>query len=50
MSPAFTFHVVFGLVLLVGAATQRERYHKTLIVFAIAAFVLYVVLLYARMQ
>jgi hypothetical protein len=42
--------MVFDLVLLVGAATQWERYHKTLIVIAIAAFVLYIVLLYASMQ
>jgi len=42
--------MVFDLVLLVGAATQRERYYKTLIVFAIAAFVLYTGPLSARMQ
>ena len=46
----FTFHVVFGVALLIGAATPRERYHKMLIVFAIAAFVLYIILLYARIR
>jgi ammonia channel protein AmtB len=45
-----TFHAIFGATLLIGAFTQRERYHKALIVFGIAAFVLYIVLLFARMQ
>jgi hypothetical protein len=45
-----TFHVIFGVALLIGASTPRERYHKMLIVFAIAAFVLYIVLLYARIR
>ena len=44
------FHVIFGVALLSGALTQRERYHKTLIVFVIATFVLYIVLLYARIR
>jgi hypothetical protein len=44
------FHAIFGVALFVGVLTQRERYHKTVLVFAIAAFVLYIVLLYARMQ
>ena len=45
-----TFHAIFGVTLLVGAFTARERYHKTLVVFGIATFVLYIVLLYTRMQ
>ena len=44
------FHAVFGVTLLIGAPTPRERYHKALVVFGIAAFVLYIILLYARMQ
>ena len=45
-----TFHAIFGVTLLLGALTSRERYHKTLVVFGIAAFVLYIILLYTRMQ
>jgi hypothetical protein len=44
------FHAIFGVTLLIGALTQRERYHKILVVFVIAAFVLYILLLYARMR
>ncbi|SRR6266478_4649391 len=44
------FHAIFGGTLLFGALTQRERYHKALVLFAIAGFVLYIVLLYARME
>jgi hypothetical protein len=29
---------------------RRERYHKALVVFVIATFVLYIMLLYARMR
>src|SRR5262249_41753261 len=46
----FTFHAVFGVTLLIGALTQQEWYHKTLVVFTIATFVLYTVLLYTRMH
>jgi ammonia channel protein AmtB len=42
-----TFHAIFGVALLSSALTQRERYHKTLVVFVIVAFVLYILLLYA---
>ncbi len=45
-----TFHAVFGVTLLLGASTRRELYHKTLVVFGIAGFVLYIVLLFARLQ
>jgi hypothetical protein len=44
------FHAIFGVALLTGALTRRERYHKTLVLFVIATFVLYIVLLYARMR
>ena len=44
------FHAIFGVALLTGALTRRERYHKALVVFGIATFVLYIVLLYARMR
>ena len=39
-----------GGTLLLGAFTRRESYHKTLVVFGIAAFVLYIVLLFACLQ
>lgn len=45
-----TFHAIFGVMLLLSAFTRRELYHKTLVVFGIAAFVLYVVLLFARLR
>ena len=45
-----TFHAIFGVTLLIGALTSRERYHKTLVIFGLVTFVLYIVLLYARMQ
>ena len=45
-----TFHAIFGSALLGGALTRRESYHKMLVVFVIAAFVLYIILLYARMR
>jgi hypothetical protein len=45
-----TFHAIFGVTLLLGAFTRRELYHKTLVVFGIAGFVLYIVLLFARLQ
>ena len=44
------FHVVFGTTLLIGAFTRREWYHKTLVLFWIAVFALYIILLFARLQ
>jgi hypothetical protein len=44
----FAFHGIFGLLLLTGAVTRSELYHKCLIVFGGALFVLYIILLYAR--
>ena len=46
----FTFHCIFGLTLFIGAVTRSERYHKSLVVFSTALFVVYIVLLYARMR
>jgi uncharacterized membrane protein len=43
------FEAIFGVTLFIGALTRREWYHKTLVVFTNAAFVLYIVLLHARM-
>ena len=45
-----TFHGIFGLTLFIGALTQSERYHKSLVVFSTILFVLYIILLYARME
>ena len=44
------FHAIFGVTLFIGALTRREWYHKTLVVFTNATFVLYIVLLYARIR
>ena len=44
------FHVIFGVALLSGGLTRREPYHKALVLFVIATFVLYTLLLYARMR
>jgi hypothetical protein len=45
-----TFHGIFGVTLLIGALTRRERYHKALVIFAMALFVLYIALLFTRMR
>jgi hypothetical protein len=45
-----TFHSIFGLTLFIGALTRSERYHKSLVVFSTVLFVLYIILLYARME
>lgn len=44
------FHVIFGATFIVGAITRREWYHKTLVVFGIAGLVLYILLLFTRLQ
>ncbi len=44
------FHAIFGVTLFSGALTGREWYHKTLVVFTSALFVLYIIVLYARMR
>jgi hypothetical protein len=45
-----TFHGIFGVTLLVGALTKSELYHRALVIFAIPVFILYIVVLFARMQ
>jgi hypothetical protein len=45
-----TFHAIFAVTALTAAFTQGERYHKMLVIFVSACFVLYIVLLYARME
>jgi hypothetical protein len=45
-----TFHAIFGVTLLIGALTRWERYHKALVLFGTAIFVLYIILLFTRMQ
>jgi hypothetical protein len=44
------FHVFFGTTTLIGAATKRERYHKALVVCLIAVFILYISILFVRLQ
>jgi hypothetical protein len=44
------FHAIFGTTFLIGALTRREAYHKTLIVIGLVAFVLYIVVLFARLH
>jgi hypothetical protein len=44
------FHAVFGVALITGALIRNENYHKTLVVFVSALFVLYIILLYAHME
>jgi hypothetical protein len=44
------FQLIFAATLLIGALTRSERYHKGLIIFGSALFVLYIVVLYARMR
>ena len=44
------FEAIFGVTLFIGALTRREWYHKTLVVFTNAAFVLYTMLLFARLR
>jgi hypothetical protein len=44
-----TFHGIFGLMFLTGALTRSEWYHKSLLVLGTVLFLLYVILLYARM-
>jgi len=44
------FHVIFGVTLFIGALTRSERYHKGLVVFGSALFVVYIVVLFGRIQ
>jgi hypothetical protein len=42
------FHAIFAAALLAGALTKNELYHKTLVLFISALFIVYIVVLYAR--
>jgi hypothetical protein len=44
------FHMIFGVTLFIGAVTTREWCHKVLVVLTSAVFVLYIAVLYGRMQ
>jgi len=44
------FHVIFGVTLFIGALTCSELYHKGLIVFGSALFVVYIVVLFGRIH
>jgi hypothetical protein len=44
------FQAVFAVVVLIGALTRREAYHKTLVVFGIVAFIVYIVVLFAHLH
>ncbi len=48
-SPAnLVFHAIFGALLLVGALTPNERYHKLNAIMGFAVFVAYIVLLFTQ--
>ena len=44
------FEAIFGVTLFIGALTRREWYHKTLVIFTNVAFVVYTMLLFARLR
>jgi hypothetical protein len=44
------FHAIFAASLLGGVLTSRQSYHKALVIFATAIFIVYVFLLYLRLQ
>ena len=44
------FEAIFGVTLFIGALTRQEWYHKTLVIFTNAAFVVYTMLLFARLR
>jgi hypothetical protein len=44
------FHAIFGVTLFIGALTRSERYHKGLVVFGRALFVVYIVVLFSRIH
>ena len=44
------FHVIFGLVVIIAAMTRREWFHKLLAPALGMMFLLYITLLYARLQ
>jgi hypothetical protein len=44
------FHVVFGALLLTGAVTSRERFHKALPIVGIALLIAYILALFERIR
>jgi hypothetical protein len=44
------FHAFFGTSFLIGALTRRESCHKALVVLAMASFILYIVIVFARLH
>jgi len=49
-SKDLAFHAVFAVALCSGALLSSERYHKALVIFVLVAFILYTLLLYARIR
>ena len=46
--PNLAFHAVFAALLLAGALTPNERYHKLNVIVGLALFVFYTLLLFTR--
>jgi hypothetical protein len=44
------FHAFFGMIFLIGALTRRESCHKALVVLGMASFILYIVIVFARLH
>src|SRR4030095_13500876 len=44
------FHAFFGTIFLIGALTRRESCHKALVVLGMASFILYIVIVFARLH
>ena len=44
------FHAIFAGSLLGGVLTPRQGYHKALVIFATALFIVYIFRLYLRLQ
>jgi hypothetical protein len=44
------FQAIFGLTLFIGALTRSERYHKGVVLFVSALFVVYIVVLFGRIH
>ena len=48
--PALAFHAFFGTIFFIGALTRRESCHKGLVVLGMASFILYIVIVFARLH
>ena len=46
--PNLAFHAIFGALLLIGAVTPNERYHKVNVIVGFALFAVYTLLLFTR--